>query len=245
MIYLAAATGTTTTIYRGRRSRGKPLAAPVEVDVRRIWDHPRVGVMVTPRTGKRLFLVERAAYFGCDTGAFKNPDAVDVDEYLALLTALVLYRAKCLFATAPDRVGDHAATLRVALPVLPRIRALGLPAAFVAQDGATAATVPWDTFDVLFIGGSTAWKLSEHAYGLAADAKRRGKWCHMGRVNSWIRIRAAAAAGYDSSDGTCLTRNPPQYVREIAGWLDQLQRQPALPLLDAAGSRPATQEAPC
>lgn len=228
MIYLAAATGTGVTLYRGRRSRGKALHVPVEVDVRQLWDRSDVGVMVTPTTGARLFLVERAAYVGVDTGMYAAPERFTIPGYVDLLRLLLPHRHKCLFATAPDCVGDHAATLALALPVLPRIRELGLPAAFVAQDGATSETLPWDSFDVLFVGGTNAFKLSETAYALVWEAKRRGKWCHMGRVNSFRRICAAYVSGYDSSDGTCLTRNPPQYVREIASWLDRLQRQPSL-----------------
>ena len=35
-----------------------------------------------------------------------------------------------------------------------------------------------------------------------AEAKRRRKWVHMGRVNSERRIRYAASIGCDSIDGT-------------------------------------------
>ena len=33
-----------------------------------------------------------------------------------------------------------------------------------------------------------------------------------------------------TGDGTCLAFNPPQYVREIAGWLNAINRQPQLAL---------------
>src|SRR5690349_16728191 len=61
----------------------------------------------------------------------------------------------CLFAVAPDVVGDAAATLERSAPWLGKIRELGYPVAFVAQDGLEVLPVPWDEFDVLFIGGST------------------------------------------------------------------------------------------
>ena len=85
--------------------------------------------------------------------------------------------------------GDAAATLTRSAPFLPAIRALGYPAALVAQDGLEDLDVPWDDFDVLFIGGSTEWKLGPHARALAAEAKARGKGVHMGRVNSQRRRR--------------------------------------------------------
>lgn len=86
---------------------------------------------------------------------------------------------------------DARATIARSLPVLPDIRALGYRAAFVAQDGLEDLDVPWRDFDVLFIGGSTAWKLSDAAASVVAEAKRQGKGTHMGRVNSLKRLRAA------------------------------------------------------
>jgi hypothetical protein len=56
--------------------------------------------------------------------------------------------------------------------------------------------------DALFIGASTEWKLGPSAEALVAQAKDRGKWVHMGRVNSHRRIRYAASIGCDSVDGT-------------------------------------------
>lgn len=58
---------------------------------------------------------------------------------------------------------------------LPRIRALGFPAAIVAQNGLEYLDVPWDTFDVLFIGGNDAWKFSRAATELVQSAKEHGK----------------------------------------------------------------------
>jgi len=60
----------------------------------------------------------------------------------------------CLFATAPDVVGDGPATLTRSLPLMPLIRGLGYPAALVAQNGLEFLPIPWVQFDVLFIGGT-------------------------------------------------------------------------------------------
>lgn len=108
------------------------------------------------------------------------------------------------------------------------IRELGFPTAFVAQDGQEYLPIPWDAFDCLFVGGSTAWKLSEPAYALVREAKRRGKWCHMGRVNSWRRIRAAAMSGYDSCDGTYIAYNPIELTEKVSGWMRNLREQQRL-----------------
>jgi hypothetical protein len=67
------------------------------------------------------------------------------------------------------------ATPDARVPVLPKIRALGVPAALVAQDGLEDMIdkIPWDSFDVLFIGGSTAFKLLHHEDALRAVARQR------------------------------------------------------------------------
>ena len=124
----------------------------------------------------------------------------------------------CAFATAPDVVGDAAATLALSLPWLPKIRALGYPAALVAQDGLEALPVPWDAFDVLFVGGSTEWKLGRHARRLIREARARGKWVHMGRVNSARRYRYADHIGCDSADGTYLTFGPDVNLPRLLSW---------------------------
>lgn len=124
----------------------------------------------------------------------------------------------CLFATAPDVVGDAAATLARSLPWLRPIRELGYQAALVAQDGLESLTVPWDEFDVLFVGGSTEWKLGPHARHLIREAKRRGKWVHMGRVNSAKRYAYARHIGCDSADGTYLTFGPVTNLPKLLAW---------------------------
>jgi hypothetical protein len=178
--------------------------------------------------------------WAADNGCFAQGARFDLDAFLAWLAGLD-GRERCLFAVAPDVVGDAEATLTRSADVLPRIRALGYRAALVAQDGLERLAVPWDDVDALFIGGTTAWKLSEAAYALAAEAVRRGKWTHMGRVNGEGRLRAAAAAGYDSADGTGLAINPGKNWRLMRGWLDRLDGQPPLwvtPLTaDAQGSK--------
>ena len=172
---------------------------------------PDMPAMVTPRMGQRP---PPGQPWAADNGRFSAPQNYTDASYLAWLEKMWPYADRCLFATAPDVVGDAAATLELSLPMLPKIRSAGYPVALVAQDGLTADMVPWNEIDALFTGGTTAWKLSEDAYQLAAEAKRRGKWTHMGRVNSWLRFRTAAAAGYDSADGTVLRFDPNRPVHE-------------------------------
>ncbi len=136
----------------------------------------------------------------------------------------------CLFATAPDVLCDAEATLKVehSRRMLAWVRHAGFPAALVAQDGLEDLDVPWDDLDALFLGGSTAWKLGPAAAALAAEAKRRRKWVHMGRVNSLKRLRYADAIGCDSADGTYLTYGPDANLPSLLAWLRQVNDQPAL-----------------
>ena len=105
-----------------------------------------------------------------DNGCFGKGYPGD-EAWLAWLTAQVaLDGATCAFATAPDVVGDAQATLARSAPWLPTIRALGVPAAYVAQNGATVGNLPWADFDVLFLGGTV--ECPEH--GARLDAEREG-----------------------------------------------------------------------
>jgi hypothetical protein len=194
-----------------------------------LWTRGDVGVMMTPLSGRWRAVLDLAPVFACDTGCYARPERYSDAAYLDWLAGLRPYRARCLFATGPDVLGDWAATWARSAPLLPRIRELGFRAAVVAQDGARELP-PADAWDVLFVGGTTGWKLSEAAYGLVRAARALGRPVHLGRVNSWRRLRAAKVSGYTSADGTCLARNPPQYCLEIQGWLDRLRTQPPLPL---------------
>lgn len=156
------------------------------------------------------------AVWCADNGAFS--DRFDEGRWWRFLQDNAHRASTCLFAVAPDVVGDAAATLARSAPWLQRIRDLGYPSAFVAQDGLEALPVPWDDFDVLFIGGSTEWKLGRHARTIAAEAKLRGKWVHMGRVNSGARWRYANHIGCDSADGTYLTFGPDANLPRLLHW---------------------------
>ena len=79
-----------------------------------------------------------------------------------------------------------------------------------AQDGLEKIkwAVKFLPYDCLFIGGSTEWKMGSGADQCIKIAKSRGKWVHVGRVNSQKRIRHFKLVGVDSVDGTSLTYAP-------------------------------------
>jgi hypothetical protein len=144
----------------------------------------------------------------------------------------------------PYCVGDAAATLEKGKEWYGRIRALGYKAALVAQDGLDPDDVPWDEIDAIFIGGSDDYKvgtppaprkrplsLDGIPYGkpgclsVVAEAKRRGKWVHVGRVNSRSRYLFCDSIGADSVDGTFLVAAPDENLPKLLSWVRELEHQ--------------------
>ena len=152
-----------------------------------------------------------------DNGCFS--DKWDEGKWWQFLVKNAHRVGTCLFAVAPDVVGDAAATYAKSGPWLPKIRALGYPVAYVAQDGAENHPPPWPDIDCLFLGGTDAFKLGQVARDLVAEAKRRGKWVHMGRVNSQRRFTYARLIGCDSVDGTYLTFGPNTNLPKLLRWV--------------------------
>lgn len=132
-----------------------------------------------------------------DNGAFNGKWSEDV--WRRRLEKLAPHTATCIAAVVPDVVGDHAATLARWEQYAPYVKALGYKAAFATQYGATVGNIPWSEIDVLFVGDSEARRRT-YCWPLIDEAKRRGLWVHVGRVNSASAIRRYARA--DSVDGT-------------------------------------------
>ena len=165
--------------------------------------------------------------WAADNGCFARPDLYSDEKYFCWLDKLP--RETCLFATAPDVLGDAEETLNRSLPILPKLRSIGYQSAFIAQDGANS-NLPWDEFDCLFIGGTTHWKLSQSAGDLIMEAKKRLKWVHVGRVNSYCRMKLVSILGADSCDGTFLAFGPDKNLPRLLDWLKLLYIQPSLEL---------------
>lgn len=197
------------------------VGTPSSPEIRALMSAGHLVCMTTPSQGNR---VPERSFYACDNGKFGKGWPGARAWWAWLQTTVERYdSARCMFATAPDVVGQAEATLTESLPWLPMIRSLGVPAAFVAQDGAEADLVPWGQFDVLFLGGSTAWKVGPAARELAAAGRARGLPVHMGRVNSGRRLKLAADFGCTSVDGTFLAFGPDQNLRRLQQWFDDLR----------------------
>jgi hypothetical protein len=174
-----------------------------------------LGYIDTPNQGNRL---PEDVLWCADNGRFSCKDWTEA-RWWSFLVKHAYAADRCAFATAPDvvyqipdpdhpgktiPVGDFAATLELSRKWFGRIRELGYQVAFVAQDGWDPSVIPWDEFDVLFVGGSDEFKLGPDGAAAIAEARAHGKWVHMGRVNSALRMGIAAQRGCDSADGSCL-----------------------------------------
>lgn len=188
-----------------------------------------IGLLVTPdtaRLGSKNFgyaqHISKYPVWAGDNGCFAKPDRRQ-EDFLAWLGQLP--KQDALFVPAFDVVGNAKLTLERSTPMFDLIRSLGFRPAFVAQDGIDDTTIPWAQFDALFIGGSTEFKLGPTAEALTREAKLRGKWVHMGRVNSFKRLKLANSWGCDSADGTYLQFTGPKGVATIAGWISKLKAE--------------------
>jgi hypothetical protein len=169
--------------------------------------------ITTPASQNR---VEPGTTWCADNGIYSHAYPGNT-RYLRWLGALP-DPARCRFAVAPDVVGDH---------------------------NATPDDIPWDYIDAVFLAGIaectlcgftpavaelpmdtcpdghplTEWKTGAIASAIAAEGKARGKWIHMGRVNTRDRLLRAKAMGCDSADGTYLAYGPDRNLPHLLRWL--------------------------
>jgi hypothetical protein len=194
--------------------------------LRRYAQSPYLGALLVPGAGNRpdawpignrVWAADNAAFHGFDPGPFCG------------LLARIADQPGCRFVACPDVVGDASATLALFDIWQPILQQLRLPVALVAQDGAEEMDLSWDRFQVLFLGGTTDWKLGSAATRLAREAKRRGLWLHLGRCNTKKRFRHAFAVGCDSIDGSGFSRWPDQTIPLALGWLAELHGESCAP----------------
>lgn len=163
---------------------------------------PHFGFIVTAGkkpSGSSIVKIKQGWRWICDNGVFAGQ--FDEEVFYQFIERLAAYKDQCVFVVAPDVIGDSKKTLEQFEQYAARIKALGYPVAFVAQDGQEDLPFP-ENFDALFIGGSTEWKMSRKAEICIKRAQALGKWVHVGRVNTRRRIRHFALVKVDSVDGT-------------------------------------------
>jgi len=180
-----------------------------------------VGTLLTPLT--RFSLREPERPWAIDNGAYARFDA---EGYWSLLLREDHRREQCLFVTAPDVVGSARRTLELFRHFQPMLSAKGWNVALVAQDGQESLPIPWHAITAIFIGGTTSWKLSDHAKHCIKAGKALGKWVHVGRVNDPTRFDYFEKLGADSIDGTGISRY--SHMREAIAKRDNQEKLWAL-----------------
>jgi len=110
---------------------------------------------------------------------------------------------KPIFVCLPDIVGSAQRTIEL-FKEFEHITN-GLPRALVVQDGIGVQTINWSRVKAIFVGGSDQFKISSEAIAVAKTAKMLGKWVHVGRVNTPLRVQNWIGLA-DSIDGSGISR---------------------------------------
>lgn len=193
---------------------------------------PEAGLLVQPRCGNSIDrLANSGRKWAADNDCFQR---LDINAYWRMLSRIASAdRSNLLWVTVPDVVGDAQATINRWVEWYPQLESLGLPAAFVGQDGLGLIwdQIPWHELAAVFIGGTDEWKLTEESERLMREAKRRGKLIHVGRVNSRCRIRDVLMMSRhlaDSIDGTSTSKWPDANLPKMLRWMKREACQPAL-----------------
>lgn len=205
---------------------------------------PDFGYMLQPGITNVVDL--RWMSWAADNGCFAQGARFDAGDWLEWLASMRRYRETCLFAVAPDVLGEWRATWERSSPYFATIRQLGFHPALVAQNGMPLRMLDLGGYDCLFIGGTDPWRfeaevepslfgdgerisvnfdrLSDSVTRLIEKARRRGLWVHFGRVNSESRLRLVHRACCDSTDGTYTKHGPEQNLPRVYEWLDGIAR---------------------
>lgn len=186
------------------------------------------GILVSPPgelrdEGFERVAIDNGAYSAWTRGVEWDPDP--------FRRALALFGGKADWASVPDIVGGGLESLGRSLTWIPEVLAATQRVLIPVQNGMEPGDLrPHIGERVgIFVGGapeldgSTEWK--ERTMGiwgkLCADM---GAWCHVGRVNSYRRIRLCHLAKAHSFDGTSATR----YSKNLPK-LDRCRRSPTFP----------------
>lgn len=162
--------------------------------------------------------------WAADNGAYSHLDEAKFRRMLFLIRDM----PRCLFVVCPDKVGGGQETLTLFWRWKQEVASCGQPLAFVGQDGAEDTDVPWDDFHAWFLGGTDRFKLSRASADLVQEARRQGKYVHMGRVNSLRRIETAHEWGCDSVDGTSASMYGDAHIPRYCRFLAHLDNQRVL-----------------
>lgn len=153
--------------------------------------------------------------YALDNGTFSSGENWIEGGWLKLMEWAKISGHNPKWALVPDVVADKIGTLKKWDKYYDYVRSFGWPVAFAVQDGMIPTDVP-KAADVIFVGGSTAWK-----WGTL------DMWCksfprvHVGRVNTYRRLWDCHDAGAESVDGTGWMRGNQVQYRGLMNYLEE------------------------
>jgi hypothetical protein len=193
---------------------------PSKPEMQQLLFDNQIGLMLTPFSQRNSKNSPHEWLWAADNGCFA--ERWDETTWIKWLEGFTEPN-KALFATVPDVVADHDKTVSRWHEYHHAVSSRGYKPAFVLQDGADMASMPWDTMGCLFIGGTTQFKLSDTARAFCTEAKSRSIWVHMGRVNSLKRMLIAKEWGVDSTDGTYLAFGPDVNTPKLVSMVQRIK----------------------
>lgn len=138
------------------------------------------------------FVLDNGAY-----SCFLNNQPFDLDYYYQRLdNYLRRCQKKPLWLLVPDKVGSKPETLKMWKCCSSYLKKYNIPLAFAVQDGMLKDDVPNEGV-VIFVGGSTEWKLKTIPYWTHYFEN-----VHVARVNAWNRLCYCLENKVTSIDGT-------------------------------------------
>jgi len=174
----------------------------------------RIGLLIGPGGWRD----PRGLPFALDNGRFAvwaKGTQWDPDQFLAMIANAAKCESAPRWIVVPDVVADAVATFELWREWEPQLRGIGWPLALAVQDGMSPETVRrYSNPDVIFVGGSNAWKRNT-----------LWAWCqefarvHVGRVNTRKWLWNAHSCGAESCDGTGFFRGCEQQVRGLHSYL--------------------------
>jgi len=207
-----------------------PTLAAIAGDRKEKYGFSGIGLIVQPLTYQYLRSETLGNFdgIGIDNGMFTEAGrkAFTWPKYEKMVkTALAQEKREVLsrvhFFTVPDEPMNWDTTLdkfRMYQPDVQKLRKYGAPVAVCIQNGASVATVPWGSVDVIFIGGDDKWKTGDEAKAIVKEAQRRHVTVHMGRVNNLKRMNTASEWQVETADGTYV-------MHELAKSLHDIERR--------------------
>ena len=194
------------------------LVSGATKDVRMAGQDMNIGALITPQSGNKP---PTDIPWAADNAAYSNWDE---KKFVRMLNKISQEETKPIFVACPDVVGNAIETAKQFRCWQPLIKEYNFPVALVLQDGQESIGVPWHEVDAVFIGGTNDFKLGQYVRYIVGAAKEKGKWVHMGRVNSQKRAKYAQKIGCDSIDGTHFSIEP-KTIHKFLRFLKKEQHQ--------------------